>query len=197
MRNRDPFETALAALRQRAIDGVFEADRPIVILDEARTLKLSTTPVREALAWLGGAGIIQRGAAGGYTGLRQEPALIAGRYRLRLHCLLQAVELVRLNVGNWDRIAVENFEAAVLDWIAHSSGDVVLIDVHARLQVQIAPLGAAESRLLGPGTAALSGIVEAARDARFDDLVERLKGYHEERIAAAPLLAAELVVRAS
>ena len=50
MRNRDPFETALAALRQRAVDGVFEADRPILILDAARTLKLSTTPVREALA---------------------------------------------------------------------------------------------------------------------------------------------------
>ena len=86
-RNRDPFASALRTLRERAIAGAFSPGKPIIILDEAQSLGLSTTPIREALAWLGGEGLIERAPAGGYAGLRLDPAGRAGRSRLRLHCL--------------------------------------------------------------------------------------------------------------
>ena len=86
-RNRDPFAAALRTLRERVVTGVFSPGLSIIILDEAKALGLSTTPVREALAWLGGEGLIERAPAGGYSGLRLDAAGLAGRYRLRRHCL--------------------------------------------------------------------------------------------------------------
>lgn len=67
-RHRAPFTTALRTLTERVILGAFSPGKPIIILDEAHSLSLSTTPVREALAWLGGEGLIDRAPAGGYAG---------------------------------------------------------------------------------------------------------------------------------
>lgn len=67
-RHRAPFTTALRTLRERVILGAFSLGKPIIILDEALSLSLSTTPVREALACLGGEGLIDRAPAGGYAG---------------------------------------------------------------------------------------------------------------------------------
>ncbi|MBD3752747.1 MAG: hypothetical protein IE935_10040 [Micrococcales bacterium] len=45
-RARDPFSLALANIRDRAMRGVYEPGGAIVIIEEARRLNLSTTPVR-------------------------------------------------------------------------------------------------------------------------------------------------------
>lgn len=88
-RGRARVQQALEALRLGLTLGRFVAGRPIVIADEARGLGLSTTPVREALCWLGGEGLVERGGAGGFFAPRLEPALIARQYAMRRLCLLQ------------------------------------------------------------------------------------------------------------
>ena len=60
IRKHDPFTLALDSLRARAEEGAFTPGAPVVIIDEARRLNLSTTPVREALGWLCGFGLIER-----------------------------------------------------------------------------------------------------------------------------------------
>lgn len=54
MRKHDPFTLALESLRARAEQGSFTPGAPVVIIEEARRLNLSATPVREALGWLCG-----------------------------------------------------------------------------------------------------------------------------------------------
>ena len=63
-KSRDPFFKALDNIRERARAGGYAPGQSIVIVEEARRLDLSTTPVREALAWLCGEGLIERGRAG-------------------------------------------------------------------------------------------------------------------------------------
>lgn len=191
-RNRDPFMSALRRQRERAISGAFRPGRPIVILDEAQALRLSTTPVREALAWLGGEGLIERGAAGGYLGLRAEPSLIAGRYRMRLRCLLAAVEETTPMLA-----ALPSTRGAVLDDIAVGSGDAILLSVYTRMQEQLAPLTAVERTVLGEHPDGLDAIADARASGDAHQLKTALEVYHLLRIDAAPLLAAALVRRTS
>ena len=94
VRNRDPFSTALEDLRGRLTSGVYGGGAPVVILDEAKRLKLSTTPVREALAWLSGAGLVEHVSTGGYRASRIEAGIVRDRYRFRRDCL-------HLSLGNF------------------------------------------------------------------------------------------------
>ncbi|WP_052516809.1 MULTISPECIES: GntR family transcriptional regulator [Brevundimonas] len=74
-------------MREAAETGGYAPGRPIVIIDEARRLGLSTTPVREALAWLCGEGVIERGPAGGFLARRLDAGAVRDRYGFRLACL--------------------------------------------------------------------------------------------------------------
>src|SRR5690606_3767999 len=85
-RRRDPFMMALESLRARAEQGVYAPGCPVVITDEARRLNLSTTPVREALVWLSGFGLIERSPTGGFLTPRLERAIVRDRFAFRLQC---------------------------------------------------------------------------------------------------------------
>lgn len=65
MRSRDPFGQALAALRQSLAQGLAPGER-LAIADVAAALKLSTSPVREALSRLCGEGLIDDRRGLGY-----------------------------------------------------------------------------------------------------------------------------------
>lgn len=190
-RNRDPFMSALRRLRARAVGAAFQPGRPIVILDEAQALRLSTTPVREALSWLGGEGLVERGAAGGYVGLRAEPSLVAARYRMRLRCLLAAVDETPPGVASLFTAPPRD----VLDEIVAASSDPILAAVYRRMQDQLAPLVALEPSILGQDKADLEEIAAARSDAAT--LKDALIRHHRLRIDAAPLLAAALERRGS
>ena len=60
MRTRDPFGEALSELRMRLRQGELRPGAPLVVMDLAQSLGLSATPVREALAFLAGEGLIDR-----------------------------------------------------------------------------------------------------------------------------------------
>ena len=79
MRTRDPFGEALSELRMRLRQGELRPGAPLVVMDLAQSLGLSATPVREALAFLAGEGLIEgrRGAARGYLAGRLGSAEIA------------------------------------------------------------------------------------------------------------------------
>lgn len=65
MRSRDPFGQALAALRHSLAQGLAPGER-LAIADVAAALKLSTSPVREALSRLCGEGLIDDRRGLGY-----------------------------------------------------------------------------------------------------------------------------------
>jgi len=148
-RDRDPFSLALQTLRRLAGEGVFAPDRPIVILDEARRLKLSTTPIREALAWLGGEGMIERAPNGGYMGLRQDVASVASRYRLRHQLLSAAIADDDRPLAGWTPDATVSLQD-MFSTLVRLRGDDVLWRAYDRVARQLAWLAAAEAAVI-PG----------------------------------------------
>ncbi|MFA4937648.1 GntR family transcriptional regulator [Brevundimonas sp.] len=184
-RARDPFQHALDSLRSRLTAGRYRAGRPIVIADEARRLSLSTTPVREALCWLGGEGLVERGGAGGFFAPRLEAALVARRYELRRLYLLCAHDRpVDPPEGLIDADTAVVRLQAVWAWRLGALGDAALFDAFLRLQGQLARFRAAEARLFPD----LEGEAETLLNASAETESSLLARYHARRVAAAPLL---------
>ncbi len=187
-RDRDPFVSALRTLRDRTITGVFSPGKPIVILEEAQALGFSTTPVREALAWLGGEGLIARAPAGGYAGLSLDAAGLAGRYRLRLHCLNAGLQGAALSLHATDPGLFPD-ATRLFRHIVAGAADPVLIAAYDRVQATIERFASAEARLLGDMPRALEAVVRQLADGAVILAAEELQRFHERRIQAAPLLA--------
>ncbi|MBX9615924.1 MAG: GntR family transcriptional regulator [Caulobacteraceae bacterium] len=186
-RNRDPFATALRTLRDRAIAGAFSPGKPIIILDEAQALGLSTTPIREALAWLGGEGLIDRAPAGGYAGLRLDAAGLVGRYRLRLHCLDRGL---RCSAG-WPLAETATTATDTTQLFRHvvaGAADSTLIATYDRVQATIERFSAAEVRILRDMPDSLENVALLLSHGDVQKAAEAIHAFHARRISAAPLL---------
>ena len=93
MRSRDPFGLALAEIRGRIRAGEVLPGRPLVVDDLARDLQLSHTPVREALAYLTGEGLVvgREGRARGYAVSPLGASELGDLYRLHLSQIAFAI----------------------------------------------------------------------------------------------------------
>lgn len=185
-RPRDPFGHALDDLRRRLADGRFKAGRPIVIADEARGLRLSTTPVREALCWLGGEGLVERGGAGGFVSPRLDAPRIAQRYGLRHLYLLQTdgrpVEPPPAGLII-DAQPAERLRAT-WRWRVHALGDAAVAEAFDRLQGQLARFRAAEARLFADLDVEAEALLADGGGA-----AGAIAAYHARRVTAAPMIA--------
>lgn len=81
MRDRDPFDRALEALRTQLRVAPASQGAPLPIKQIAAALGVSPTPVREALAHLAGEGQVRRTPAG-YARVTYDPASLAQLYGL-------------------------------------------------------------------------------------------------------------------
>lgn len=190
-RNRDPFALALQSLRQRAAQGAFHPERPVVIQDEARRLSLSTTPVREALAWLCGQGLVQRAASGGYLGARLDVEGLRHRYRFRLHCLRLGLDAASALPTSRATEPAEEAPAARLMFqrLIQRSGDDVLKAAFERIEMQLAMLAPSEARLLDGLESEAEDLAEHVAQGDAPSLLQSLSAYHRRRIdLAVPLL---------
>ena len=84
-KRRDTFGLALKELRERVRDGRATPGSPLMVSELAAELKLSPTPVREAVAWLAGEALIesQRGGEGGYRVRRLSRRAVEDLYALQ------------------------------------------------------------------------------------------------------------------
>lgn len=194
-RRRDPFMMALESLRARAEEGVYVPGSPVVILEEARRLTLSTTPVREALVWLCGYGLIERSPMGGFLAPRLDPAVVRDRYAFRLQCVL--ISLTGAGRTQGREQGLNGSGHARLGPADHmlravrSTGNGSLIDAHLRVCRQLVQLASAERRLFkdfDEEAADLAALFEAPNGT---GLPEALTAYHRRRIEAGPLLVLE------
>jgi len=192
-RIRDPFHQALSSLRERVEQGVYGAGRPVVIVDEAQRLRLSTTPVREALAWLAGAGLVERAPMGGYVTLQLDPAAVRDRLGFRLHCLRLSLESAgplpsALAADAGDERATLGRD---LERLVQSSGSLALFDAFRRVTSLLAMLDGAEQRVFDDLDAEAANISALLAEADGEALRGALTLYHERRMEAAPLLVLE------
>uniref|UniRef100_B0T8M1 Transcriptional regulator, GntR family n=1 Tax=Caulobacter sp. (strain K31) TaxID=366602 RepID=B0T8M1_CAUSK len=143
-RDRDPFDRALIALRARLVRTGPLQGAPLLVTPLAAELGVSPTPVREALAWLAGEGVIAR-RAGGYAAQIHDRESLARLYALAglladavlAEAPLPSDARARLVIPLGDPLAELSAEPA-------SILDAVL----ARIQAQLAPFRVAEDAVL-------------------------------------------------
>ncbi len=183
---------ALVTLRTLARSGAFAPGSPIVIAEEARRLQLSTTPVREVLAYLFGEGLIERSPSGGYLAPRLDVALVRDRFAFRLHCLMIGLDLtsgqpVPSAAGSLGPTDVR----ARMDRLLRVAGNPVLADAFERVGCQLHVLLEPERRVFGDTEAEAVALAEALDHGPVELVRERLAAYHRRRIDAAGALVLE------
>lgn len=194
-RRRDPFFMALESLRERSEQGAYAPGSPVVISEEARRLNLSNTPVREALVWLCGYGLLERSPMGGFLAPRLDPAVVRDRYAFRLQCVLvsltdagrtQGREQGLNGSGQNDLGVSEHMLRAV-----RSTGNPALVDAYLRVNGQLVQLAPAERRLFKDFDEEEARLVALFRSPTGDGLPSALAAFHRRRIEAGPMLVLE------
>lgn len=196
-RSRDPFLQALDSLRLRAEQGAFGAGQPVVIVDEARRLRVSVTPVREALAWMAGAGLVERAPLGGYVSVSMDAAGLRDALAFRLHCLRLSLETVEVFPSAPVEIEAEPTAAlrTRLDRLVESGGSTAVLDAYRRVSARLVRFAVAEGRVFEDVRAEAEGLSARFAEGDAEGLWSGLSLYHHRRMDAAPLLVLEAGAR--
>ena len=196
-RNRDPFTQALSSLRDRIQSGVLPGGTQVIVQDEARRLRLSTTPLREALARLSGEGLVERAASGGYVVLRLDGSAARERYTMRGEYIRIALDLNRAALGQvrppapaFDSSSPGAAVGKLFATIVCCAGNQVLWTAFDRVAGQLELLSRLESRLFDDLRSEAFALHAAYADDPTPDLMEAVSRFHARRIAAAPALSA-------
>lgn len=147
-RDRDPFERTIETLRRRLAAAGPQPGAPLAINLLAIELGVSQTPVREALAWLAGEGLIARGDQG-YVGATYDAEGLAQRYELAMILVLAACRRRFAPAG----AHAGQGAADVLETVVREGANPVLGEAFAHVRAQLAPLARAEAAVLGEADA--------------------------------------------
>lgn len=188
-RDHDPFTQALISLRARTTHGVYAPGQPIVIVEEARRLRLSATPVREALSWLSGEGLVERAASGGYFAPRLDAAIIRDRYGFQLTCLRAALDLASPAVAT-RRIQRVGRAQSTFDQIIRRSGSSSLGEAYRRVAAMLEIFVVLEAALIPDHIQEAADLHHRHGDAERTGLWDALVRYHQRRAD----LAADLLI---
>lgn len=200
----ESFQLALQTLRGQLHDGVFPPGARITASEVAAELQLSPTPVREALAWLAGEGVVEERRGQGYFIRHLTASDIADLYRQSLALLLIATDPDRPQLA---RRAAEGVvprppiadpvievERLFVEWIAEGSGRVMAA-AHRVVQIQLGPVRRLEALII-PNLLAEADLLSATRDPeRATDRLHRLRHFHARRVRVADRLASLLMRR--
>lgn len=199
--SRDSFGLALAALRQRLRDGVDAPGAALPINLIAAELKLSPTPVREALSRLAGEQVVEkRGPA--YTRPQLDSLTLAELYALRLLYLSAAMAgAVDRRVRRRLLPPREPFEAAaslalrpqdpgeVIEAlfleIVLRADDLILGQAYQRAANRLAPFQAQEAQAFTDLATEAFGLAAAFDLGDASGLRAGVRAHHKRRIAAA------------
>lgn len=196
----EPFHVAFLSLRERLQEGAFPPGARITAVDVADELRLSTTPVREALSRLAGQGLLEDRRGQGYFVARLTAADVADLYRLSLAALLIAQEPHRTTrrppaiLAEAEATAValgamREVEILFRDWTVET-GSRALISSFRILQIQLGPVRRLEASVFEDLDEEARRL--AAVDAPRNERLAQLRHFHGRRIRVSARLASLL-----
>ena len=171
-------------------------------MDVAETLRLSATPVREALSRLAGEGLLDELRGQGFYVPLYTSADIADLYRLSWTQLRITAARERPRVGPapcTDAFADPNPVSAVdrvfYGWVAET-GSRVLAAAYIRTQAQLAPVRRLEDKVFDDLEQEAVQLFAVAVTDDPDQRLRPIDQFHERRIAAAERLSALAAIQA-
>jgi DNA-binding transcriptional MocR family regulator len=200
MDRTDAFEVALAALRERLREGVFAPGTRIPASKLADALKLSATPVREALCRLAGEGLVEERRQQGFFVRTLTGVDIADLYRLSLSHLLMVHGQNRTGLNprrtapsaasaSQDPVrAVEDLFVAWMGEVASTS----LMASYRTLVIQLGPVRRVEAEALDDLEAEANELLDLQAPDHVADRPAALRRFYTRRVAIADRLASAL-----
>lgn len=195
---RDPFGVAVAAIRARVRSGALVQGEQLMARELARELRLSATPVREALARLAGEGLIEDRRGAGYFAWRLDAVDLTELYDLQagyLRIALQRGHDTPVGLANpplrSDRDGVDPVNAmeVQLMWLVRRGRSMALQRAQALISDQLAPARRVERSVL-PDAMAEWAELAALGEAPPPVLLNWIDRYAERRRASAADLVA-------
>jgi len=195
-RNRDPFTLALSTLRERLQSGAIRGGAPVIVQDEAERLRLSTTPVREALAHLSGEGLVERAPSGGYLAVRMDAMAARERYALQGSHVRIAAESNRVALSTVRLPApvikegAEGPGAQLFAALVRYAGNQCLEAAYLRLEAQLVVLRKQEPLLFADLAEEAADLLAAWNEGEAGDFERAADRYFQRRVLAAGALSA-------
>jgi DNA-binding transcriptional MocR family regulator len=194
----EPFQVALAALRERLSQGAFQPGERIAASELAQSLKLSATPVREALSQLSGEGLLEDRRGQGWFVRALTGVDIADLYRMSLAAHLVAHDQHRTPPRRAPETAAPHLPASAdavaaverlfSDWMAQA-GDRSLHDFYANLQAKLEPVRRAEPLVFTDLAGEAGRLYALAAPTPTTLRLTEIRRYYARRIGAADRLA--------
>lgn len=190
MRNRDPFGAVLAELRHQVRNGAFADGAPLPVTDLAARLGVSQTPVREALAYLAGEGLIdgRQGQVRGYHMWRAEPEILTDLLRLHQAQVMIALAAAPTDPDDGGRSAQADLTDPVVQadlaeaifgrWVAQGGGEA-LRRAQRLVAERLRLMRLREARVLEGIGEELSGLQAAGPGA---ERAAAVRAYHRRRL---------------
>lgn len=191
----EPYQRALADLRERIRVGAFAPGARITAKDVAEDLGLSPTPVREAMARLAGEGLLEERRGDGFFLRSLSLADVEGLYRLSLAMLREALtpprrprpDLVAALFDQAGSDPVRAVERLFLAWVAEVQSPV-LIEKYQLLTCQLGPVRRIEGRFFDDLDAEARDLIERAVGPVRGRL-DAVEAFHLRRLDSAATLA--------
>lgn len=195
----EPFQVALAAIRDRLQSGALPPGARATAVDLADDLGLSTTPVREALSRLTGEGVLEDRRGQGYFVRRLGAIDVADLYRRSLAHLLIALEPRRSSRMPTAEASADpqdapfdpvvSVEARFRGWVG-ATGSQLLIGAFRVVQIQLGPVRRLEAQVLHDLEPEARVLLDG--DASRGERLAVLRQFHAIRIRESDRLAAHL-----
>ena len=188
---REPFRQALVELRRRLRDGVLEPGARVTAKDVADGLKLSPTPVREALSRLAGEGLLEEHRGDGFFVPELSAADVIVLYRLSEQLLLisqGATRAQRRDVRIPEAVPGEGpiraVERLFVAWVSESSSRVTL-ESYRTVATRLAPVRRREAHLLDDLAQEAQALHALADPSLRRQRQAAVQAFHKRRVALA------------
>ena len=191
----EPFRQALVDLRGRLRDGALQPGARVTAKEVADQLKLSHTPVREALSRLAGEGLLEDRRGDGFFVPELTAADVAVLYRLSEQFLLMCQAAARdtppsarPSTAPHDENPVRAVERLFLAWAAES-GSRVILDAYRTTMLQLAPVRRLEARLIDDLAQEAEALQRLAGPSERPRRGAAIQDFHRRRVVLAEPLA--------
>ncbi|NJC42062.1 DNA-binding GntR family transcriptional regulator [Brevundimonas alba] len=187
MKERDPYHIALRALTGFAGAGRFRWGEPLVATALAAELRLSPTPVREALARLAGEGVLEHRPGRGYFAPSPSTSDIAELYELHWRLAHWALDAFAAPVAwavegpSTTQLRLESLYGALVA----AAGNAVLARTQRRTAIQLRPIRTVEAAIAPIDIDQLERQEALLSTGRLADLRAEVDVYHRGRVAAS------------
>ena len=195
-RDRDAFSSALFAIRGQLRAGGYVLGEALIIKDLSDRLRLSPTPVREALARLSGEGLVEERRGSGYFAPALGVTELTELYEAHQALVLAAVRepwpppppltsepdagvTGQPSSGGPSDYVLRT--ERVFDAIVRAGGNRPLFDCYRRLADRLAPARFAEMQALNDVDEEL-GLLQQASERDHASIPARVRAFHRRRL---------------